>query len=386
MCLDMDAAGVYHTTYDAKSGSESRITRVGCSMRRLRSYASATSYTIGFNPEAVQREYEALGLKLENPSYANDWYEPYQYLSGPYEDKKAHLYRDLENRDKFMIFKLMLTGSNRFRGDAKGCGIDLLSLDTDDEDNKFCLGVFPIHDIALRDKLAKSWLPLDLPRNLPVTDIKDYFGEEIGFYFAFLKHLVTHLMPLAPVAAIGQIVSLVFMFTGREGNMMPEAVVSLISTATLTMLLDKWVCEEARLSHLWECYGCRKELPPRPGFIGVVLKNPISGKVEFDFPTTERATRERKTIVISLCMIFVLAGTVLGIFMYKYSLSKSGASNAQLLIPSIINSFQITIFGVLYNVRRYIYFIFKFVCAQEVSSCYVCLFVHLKRARSISII
>lgn len=350
MCLDMDAAGVYHTTYDAKSGSNSRITRVGCSMQRLRSYASATSYTIGFKPDVVARLYESNGLKLENPDYGKDWYSPYEHLSGPYDDSKSHLYRAFESRDKFMIFKMILTGSNRFRGDAKGCGIDLLSLDTDDEDNKFCLGVFPIHDEEIREKLAKEWLPISSPHQLPVTEIKDYFGEEIGFYFAFLKHLVVGLLPLVPVATVGQIVSLVFMASDMAGNMIPEAIVSLIATGYLTLLLDKWVCEEARLSHLWECYGCRKELPPRPGFVGVVLKNPISGKVEFDFPASERATRQRKTIIISLCMIFVLAGTVLGIFMYKYSLSKAGASNAQLLIPSIINSFQITIFGAIYNV------------------------------------
>lgn len=346
----MDAAGVYHTTYDAKSGANNRITRIGCSMVRLKSFASAIAYTMGFDPQQVEKAYDEIGVRLENPVEETDWYQPYEHLSGPFDLKKEHLYRQFESRDKFLLFKLILTGSSNAKGDAKGCGIDLLSLDTADEDNKFCLGVFPIHDMKAREALAHKWLPPSMPWHLPVTEIKDYFGEEIGFYFAFLRHLCTALVPLAPIAAICQISSLVLLVKGKSFNMIPESICALISTATFAVLLDKWVCEEARLSHLWECYGCRKELPPRPGFVGVVLKNPISGNVELDFPISERTIRERKTILISLAMVLILAGTVLGIFVYKYTLSKSGASNSELLIPSVINSFQITIFGAIYNV------------------------------------
>mmetsp|Transcript_29683 Transcript_29683/g.34946 ORF Transcript_29683/g.34946 Transcript_29683/m.34946 type:complete len:569 (-) Transcript_29683:973-2679(-) len=349
MCLDMDAAGVYHTTYDAKSGASYRITRLGCSVARIKAYASASSYMIGFDPEAVERAYGGLGMKLENPVYAPHWYHPYSYLSAPFELDKEHLYRPFENHDEFMIFKMLLTGNARFKGDAKGCGMDLLSLDSMDEDNKFCLGVFPVHDDTLRDVLAQKWLPIDWPWNLPVDDIKNYFGEEIGFYFAFLGHLATGLFPLAPIALVIQIASSMLLAQGYSKNMIPECICALVGVGAYTIIIDRWVCEQARIAHHWECFGCRKELPPRPGFVGFLLKNPISGKVEIDFPKSERVVRERRTIVISFMMIFVLAATVLSIFFYKYSLSKSGASSVELLIPSILNSFQITIFGVIYN-------------------------------------
>lgn len=349
MCLEMDDAGVYHTTYDAKSGTNSRITRLGCSVARLKAYASATSYTMGFDPEAVQKAYEAKSLKLENPNYAQNWYPPYSHLSGPYEESKSHLYRPFESRDKFMIFKMLLTGSSRFKGAAKGCGMDLLSLDSDVDDNKFCQGVFPVHDMAVRDVLEAKWLPLSLPSKLPINDIKDYFGEEIGFYFAFLGHLVSGLMPLFPFAVAAQIASIVLLTQGKFSNMIPEAICAVVGTATFTVIIDKWVCEQSELAHLWECFGCRKELPPRPGFVGEVVKNPTNGKVEIDFPASKRMDRKRKTISLNLGMIVVLIGTVLSIFVYKYSLVKSGASSSILLVPSALNSIQITIFGAIYN-------------------------------------
>lgn len=350
VCLDMDAAGIYHHTYDAKSGALARITRLGATRTRLERYCAATKYTVGFEPAMVKAAYEALGMKLENPEgYGGHYYPPYDHLSGPYDGSKAELYRPIDDRDRFSLFKMLLAGSTSFKGGAKGAGMDLVSLDADSEKTKFCLAVFPLHQPESRDALAKMWMKWTPPwRPLPTEEIKEYLGEEVGFYFAFLSHLAVHLTWLAPLALLGQIISGIAMMKG-EPVMGSEGLAALIGPGIYALIVDKWRFEQSKLAHLWECFGCRKILPPRPGFRGVILKNVVTGKIEVDFPITFRAQRKRKTIAVSLMMIFVLAGTVFSIFLYKYMLTKNGASTLELLIPSLLNSIQITVFGFIYN-------------------------------------
>ena len=88
-----------------------------------------------------------------------------------------------------------VTGEKHFKGDNKGCGINIDKLQEeegkDDNDDstenavKFCEGVFPLHNPELKEALEKKWMPLKKPNGfdwagLPVSDIKDYFGEEVN--------------------------------------------------------------------------------------------------------------------------------------------------------------------------------------------------------------
>ena len=96
--------------------------------------------------------------------------------------------------------------------------------------------------------------------------------------------------------------------------MFPESLFAIVSVGLLSVILDKWRYDQNRTAHLWRTYGCHNNLPPRPGFNGVVLKNPVSGKLEIDFPETLRAPRARVSLTLSMSAIMVLAGTVVLIF------------------------------------------------------------------------
>jgi spore maturation protein SpmA len=64
---------------------------------------------------------------------------------------------------------------------------------------------------------------------------------------------------------------------------------------------------------------------------------------------SHREGRQRLSFLAVASMTIVLVLTVVLIFVYKAILNRSKASNAMLLLPSVLNSVQITIFGILFK-------------------------------------
>ena len=57
------------------------------------------------------------------------------------------------------------------------------------------LAAFPIHEFVELRRLTLNWLTLwAFPWKQPIEQVKDYYGERIGFYFLYLQHYVTLLM------------------------------------------------------------------------------------------------------------------------------------------------------------------------------------------------
>jgi hypothetical protein len=172
-----------------------------------------------------------------------------------------------------------------------------------------------------------------------------------------LAHYVNGLTLMVPFALVAWVLSVVEMsdaFGGSNRNpahlsMYASAFVAVFFTCGYSVILDSWKCEQSHLAHVWHSFGAFTKLPPRSGFAGQVLKNHTTGVLEVDFPVEERGLRTRRTLAASGAMIFLLLVTTTLIFTWKAMLTNDGASAGLLLLPSLLNAVQITVFGEVYK-------------------------------------
>lgn len=186
------------------------------------------------------------------------------------------------------VARLLMTGDTHMQDDAKGCGLDIAKMEEEGAEDGFCLGFFPIHSPKEKDALQALWMPLKLDQLwkdyskyeiLPQNEIMEYFGEEIGFYFAFLSHYCYCLLPMVPVAVAFQCWQIGELTEKDNIYMFSSCWAALVFTIVYSIILNTWGMEQSALAHRWHAYGSHGKLPPRPGFQGMILKNPGTGKV-----------------------------------------------------------------------------------------------------------
>ena len=128
--------------------------------------------------------------------------------------------------------------------------------------------VVPIHEIKVAETvLMEAWCkaPLRLLPQQPLDDIRDYFGERIAFYFAFVQHTCSWLVPLAVLGALVLLSALLY-FGSMDNPLIP-----LYSVCTLlwwNVVLKTWRRAQARLAFRWHSEDFAERERTRADFQG----------------------------------------------------------------------------------------------------------------------
>ncbi|KAH1175750.1 hypothetical protein KIL84_022275 [Mauremys mutica] len=195
-------------------------------------------------------------------------------------------------------------------------------------------------------------------RYQPLDHIRQYFGEKIAIYFAWLGFYTAWLLPAAAVGTVVFLAGLVAMGTNTPAQeicesggqflmcplcdtcetwniseICPMAKVgylfdhpgtvffSVFMSFWAVTFLEYWKRKSATLAHHWDCMDFQEEEErPRPEFAAMAPRmeqNPITGVKEPYFPKRDRLSRiltGSMAIVIMLCVVMIF---LVSVIMYR---------------------------------------------------------------------
>uniref|UniRef100_A0A672LKJ6 Anoctamin n=1 Tax=Sinocyclocheilus grahami TaxID=75366 RepID=A0A672LKJ6_SINGR len=222
----------------------------------------------------------------------------------------------------------------------------------------------------------------------PLDHIREYFGEKIALYFAWLGFYTAWLLPAALVGTC--VFVLVKKKTETLGNIVLPACSCLFSTLLkvgylfdhpgtvffsvfmslwAVTFLEYWKRKNATLAHHWDCMDFHEEEePPRPEFAAMapaMEENPVTGVKEPYFPEKARISRMltgsmvivimvRPTGVVRV-MIFlvtvIIYRSIVSVMMFETgsSVLRTQAGNIANISSSLVNLALILLMGQVYT-------------------------------------
>ncbi|XP_029445238.1 anoctamin-10 isoform X2 [Rhinatrema bivittatum] len=208
---------------------------------------------------------------------------------------------------------------------------------------------FPLHDTEVLKKLARTWYGKIKLGYQPLDEIRGYFGETIGLYFAFLEYFTFALIPMAIIGIP------YYLFDWEDYD--KYVVFASFNLLWSTVILEVWKRCCAGLAYRWGTLMMKREFEePRPAFHGVLGTNPITGREEPVYSSLKRQLRIYLVSLPFVCLCLYLSLYVMMIYfdLEHWALAfheehQSDLSNLVLFVPSIIYAVVIEIMNRLYR-------------------------------------
>uniref|UniRef100_A0A8C2KAF4 Anoctamin n=1 Tax=Cyprinus carpio TaxID=7962 RepID=A0A8C2KAF4_CYPCA len=154
----------------------------------------------------------------------------------------------------------------------------------------------------------------------PLDHIREYFGEKIALYFAWLGK-TEHTFNLYQDIKHVNMFNLAGLLFDNGGTVFFSIFMSLWAVT----FLEYWKRTSSILSHRWDCSEFEEiEERPRPEFTALApmtVRNPVTGAEEPYFPETQRLSRTLTGNMVIILMIAIVLIFLIAIILYRTILS-----------------------------------------------------------------
>ncbi|KDO19764.1 hypothetical protein SPRG_15098 [Saprolegnia parasitica CBS 223.65] len=184
--------------------------------------------------------------------------------------------------------------------------------------------VFPLHDTTERTHLMESWVKQKSAfTRVPVALVRDYCGNEVGFYFAFLGLYTRYL--IYPTI-VGLAVALYQAFFGVSN--FGSALYALFVAAWAVVFLEGWKRRQSELVWNWgaadsESLVLGSANKVRDGFEGTLMYDDIDETHYKSFSFNQRLRRYMVTVPVLLAAIAAIIAFMLAYFQAEVRLIRS---------------------------------------------------------------
>lgn len=231
-------------------------------------------------------------------------------------------------------------------GDPKEGGAGINMTKSMKKSKHSMIAFFPLHENKKRDVLVKKWIQWKSTFQSPLNDIREYFGEKVALYFAFLQFYNKCLLPAAIIGLI------FFIYQLGEGRVdvrgIPAFAVFISFWATL--FLEGWKRREAKYRVRWGTSKFQEKEQTRPEFYGEWEPSPITGQLMETFPAIKRIVRAMCSQTVVWTLIGVVIAAVVGVFFFRKVLQQDGVNQATATyVSAILNAVQIQVLNQVYG-------------------------------------
>ncbi|XP_072268459.1 anoctamin-10 [Pyxicephalus adspersus] len=210
------------------------------------------------------------------------------------------------------------------------------------------LQIFPLHDREKLKLLAKDWYGRARISQQPVDEIRHYFGDTIGLYFAFLEYFTWALLPMASVGL------LYYSFTWESYD--NYVIFAMFNLVWATVILEVWKRYSATLAYRWGSLLKKRQFEePRPGFHGVLGTNPVTGKKEPTYSSLKRQLRMYLISVPFVCFSLYVALYVMMIYFDMEHWALNYNQEHQTLYSVIMTYVPSTVYAIVIEIMNRIY-------------------------------
>ncbi|CAM1154814.1 Uncharacterised protein g11419 [Pycnogonum litorale] len=145
--------------------------------------------------------------------------------------------------------------------------------------------MYPLHDNDCLAKLGEKWYRTFL-KNQPIDEIREYFGEEIAVYFAFLG---SYTLALAPPAIIG-----ILQLISSVDTIQEYAFFAIFNLIWVTLFLEIWKRNCSELAYNWGTIDLKESYSEvRPDYHGVMTEDSVTGRYQPHYPAWKRYCKVR---------------------------------------------------------------------------------------------
>jgi anoctamin-10 len=222
------------------------------------------------------------------------------FLATPYMERNVTRFVKIHN--KMRDLALDLAGVNR----ARHILCNILQ-----EDGYIDI-ISPVHTThGIKDDI---WKDISSFRIMPpIETIREYYGEEVAFYFAWMGILTKWLC----FPALFGLLATVYRWYRKDSIMSDEYTpfYGLMTFLWSVLFLKWWRRHEARLCYKWGVlvgeYEKRKYFDVRPEFYGSFRSSPVTGELELFYPEYKRLLKFMGSAIVTIAMLFIAFWTMI---------------------------------------------------------------------------
>ena len=215
---------------------------------------------------------------------------------------------------------------------------------------------FACHEHSQVEWFKQNWI-LSLPwHGDPLDQIRNYFGEKIAFYFAWLSHLNKWLVVPA-IAGLFATIYMNTMTTEQLNRSIVGPLFGMFMMIYITLYFEFWKRRQNELAFEWGVIDFSKKEPDRPEFeANEEVFNFYSQQVELVYSSRKRALKQMLTLPTVALSILVSVFTIVIILMWRYVSGLLGPENQvdpfgawKAVVPSLVNSVAIVVLGAIHK-------------------------------------